>query len=56
MQYEEAMRTAGVSSLDEALKDMAAGEAPAIEVNAINMALGKTKLYVTDTVRPRLIR
>ena len=56
MQYEEAMRTAGVSSLDDALKDMASGSAPALEVNEYNMTLGRTKLYVTDITRPRLIR
>lgn len=56
MQYEEALRAAGVSSLDEALKDMATEKSPAIEINEYNMTLGRTKLYITDIVRPRLVR
>lgn len=56
MQYEEAMHSAGVASLDEILKEMAGGDSPAIEVNEYNMTLGRTKLYITDITRPRLIR
>lgn len=56
MQYEEAMHTAGVTSIDDALKDMASGDTPALEVNEYNMTLGRVKLYVTDITRPRLIR
>ena len=56
MQYEEALRTAGYTALDEALREMAAADNPCLEVSEHSLTLGKTKLYITEITRFRLVR
>ena len=56
MQYEEALRAAGYAALDEALREMAAAVNPCLEVSEHSLTLGRTKLYVTEITRFRLIR
>lgn len=56
MQYEQLLQTAGYASLDEALQEMAAGDSPCIEVQEHALTLGKTRLYVTEIHRLRLVR
>ena len=56
MQYEEALRAAGYTALDEALRELAAADNPCLEVSEHSLTLGRTKLYVTEITRFRLIR
>ena len=56
MQLEEALCAAGYTALDEALREMAAADNPCLEVSEHSLTLGRTKLYITEITRFRLIR
>lgn len=55
LQYEEALRTAAVSSIDPILREMASGAAPALEVEDFK-SLGKTRVMILEANRQRLLR
>lgn len=55
LQYEEALRSASVSSIDPILREMGAGAAPAIEAEEYK-TMGKTRVMILDTNRQRLLR
>ena len=55
LQYEEALRSAAVSSIDPLLREMASGAAPALEVEEFK-TLGKTRVMILDANRQRLLR
>ena len=55
LQYEEAMRSAGVTSIDPILREMATGVTPALEVEDFK-TLGKARVMILDANRQRLLR
>lgn len=55
LQYEEALRSASVNSIDPILRELASGAAPAIEADDYK-TLGKTRVMILDTNRQRLLR
>ena len=55
LQYEEALRAAGVTSLDPVLKEMATGDRPALEAEDFT-TLGKTRVMILDVDRQQLLK
>lgn len=55
LQYEEALRSASVSSIEPILRELGSGGAPAIEVEDFK-SLGKTRVMILDANRQRLLR
>ena len=55
LRYEEALRNAGLSSVDPVIRDMGAGDAPALEIGEFEVNRG-TRLMILGFSRPQLIR
>ncbi len=55
LQYEEALRSAAVGSIDPLLRELGGGAAPALEVEDFK-SLGKTRVMILDANRQRLLR
>ena len=55
LQYEEALRSASVSSIEPILRELGGGAAPPIEVEDFK-SLGKIRVMILDTNRQRLLR
>ena len=55
LQYEEALRAADLSSIDQVIRDMGSGEAPALEVGEFEVNRG-TRLMILGFNRVELVR
>ncbi len=55
LQYEESLRNAGLSSMDSVIREMGAGDAPALEIGEFEVNRG-TRLMILGFSRPQLIR
>lgn len=55
LQYEEALRNSGVSSIDPVIREMGAGDAPALEIGEFEVNRG-TRLMILGFSRPQLAR
>jgi len=55
LQYEEALRSSGVSSIDPVIREMGAGDAPALEIGEFEVNRG-TRLMILGFSRPQLVR
>lgn len=55
LQYEEALRTAGLTSIDSVIRDMGAGDSPALEVGEFDVNRG-TRLMILGFNRVQLVR
>lgn len=55
LQFEEALRNAGLSSMDPVIREMGAGDAPALEIGEFEVNRG-TRLMILGFSRPQLIR
>ena len=55
LQYEEALRTAGLTSIDPVIRDMGAGDSPALEVGEFDVNRG-TRLMILGFSRVQLAR
>ena len=55
LQYEEALRAADLTSIDQVIRDMGSGEAPALEVGEFEVNRG-TRLMILGFNRVQLVR
>jgi len=55
LQYEEALRTAGLTSIDPVIRDMGSGDSPALEVGEFDVNRG-TRLMILGFNRVQLVR
>jgi hypothetical protein len=55
LRYEEALSNAGLSSIDTVIRDMGAGDAPALEIGEFEVNRG-TRLMILGFSRQQLIR
>jgi hypothetical protein len=55
LQYEEALRVAGLSSIDPVIREMGEGDAPVLEIGEFEVNRG-TRLMILGFSRPHLVR
>ena len=55
LQYEEALRAADLTSIDQVIRDMGSGEAPALEIGEFEVNRG-TRLMILGFNRVQLVR
>ena len=55
LQYEEALRAAGLNSIDPVIRDMGSGNSPALEVGEFEVNRG-TRLMILGFNRVQLVR